>query len=113
MKTLEIKTLKIKINLYISPLFSNSLSNSSTTHMNIILQDADALQLMAAQLTREQAGLRLAPVCKHASLSTFPPFPTFSAFANFYNRIHKVIPSGIFQKTRPGWPDVQGRKDSL
>jgi hypothetical protein len=33
--------------------------------MNIILQDTDALQLMAAQLTREQAGLRLAPVCKY------------------------------------------------
>lgn len=32
--------------------------------MNIILQDRDALQLMAAQLTREQAGLRLAGVCK-------------------------------------------------
>ena len=32
--------------------------------MNIILQDTDTLQLIAAQLTREQAGLRLAPVCK-------------------------------------------------
>jgi hypothetical protein len=32
--------------------------------MNILLQDRDALQLIAAQLTREQAGLRLAPVCK-------------------------------------------------
>jgi hypothetical protein len=33
--------------------------------MNILLQDTDALQLMAAQLTREQAGLRLASVCKY------------------------------------------------
>jgi hypothetical protein len=33
--------------------------------MNILLQDRDALQLISAQLTREQAGLRLAPVCKY------------------------------------------------
>ena len=33
--------------------------------MNILLRGQDALQLIAAQLTREQAGLRLAPVCKH------------------------------------------------
>jgi hypothetical protein len=33
--------------------------------MIILLRDQDALQLIAAQLTREQAGLRLAPVCKH------------------------------------------------
>ena len=33
--------------------------------MNILLQDTDALQQIVAQLTREQAGLRLAPVCKY------------------------------------------------
>lgn len=32
--------------------------------MNIILRDKDALQLIAAQLTREQGGLMLATVCK-------------------------------------------------
>lgn len=60
--------------------------------MQALLRDADVMQLIAAQVTREQAGLGLAPSCK--------------AWANFVRVADKAADAGgaeIWRKGMPMW----------